>query len=63
MNLSTVIVSGVDVTDKGTRQDKSCPRCGGDVYRYPWWDDEPDNGGAIIGSIDLCNLCDFEEYL
>ena len=43
--------------------DRPCPQCGKPILRGDWWDDHPDNGGALIGHLQKCSdeACDYRE--
>lgn len=43
------------------QHDAPCPKCGGVVTIYDWWDDPVENGGAIIGTYLACKDCDWSE--
>lgn len=40
-----------------------CPRCGDEVYPESWWDDPPEMGGACIGTMYVCEPCDWMETI
>jgi hypothetical protein len=39
--------------------DEKCQECGADTLIGDWWDDEPEAGGACIGSLHKCTKCDW----
>lgn len=41
--------------------DFACPECGAPTERGDWWDDPPEDGGAIIGYKLRCTRCDWSE--
>jgi len=50
--------------DEGPDEDwepshEPCPQCGGPTLTAPWWDDPPEFGGACIGSLHQCTVCDW----
>lgn len=42
--------------------DKRCPICEEYLYSAPWWDDPPEDGGAVIATWYECHTdgCTFE---
>lgn len=51
--------------DPGYRRDenRTCPECGDWVLVGDWWDDPPEDGGAIIGTRLRCESCEWGEDL
>jgi len=41
--------------------ERKCFACGADTQERGWWDDAPSNGGACIGTLYQCTVCDWSD--
>jgi len=57
---------GLDLCPQCTKDgwgpaDELCPKCRCATLTAPWWDDLPDNGGQVVGTLHTCTnrMCDW----